>query len=60
MLTGEFNLEEYEEVLYSEGLEEGIEKGKKEGQDYVLELMAQGLSYEEIKNKLEETSKKEH
>jgi len=35
------------------GMVEGIEKGKKEGQNYVLELMAQGLSYEEIKKKIE-------
>ncbi|MCL2025885.1 MAG: Rpn family recombination-promoting nuclease/putative transposase [Leptospirales bacterium] len=33
--------------------EEGIEKG----QNHILELMAQGLSYEEIKKKIEETSK---
>jgi len=31
-----------------EGKKEGLEKG----QDYVLELMAQGLSYEEIKKKI--------
>ena len=37
---------------------EGIEEGLKEGQNYVLELMAQGWSYEEIKKKIEKTSKK--
>jgi len=33
---------------------DAILKGREEGQDYVLELMAQGLTYEEIKKKLEE------
>ncbi|MCL2156177.1 MAG: Rpn family recombination-promoting nuclease/putative transposase [Leptospirales bacterium] len=33
-------------------------EGKAEGQNYVMELMAQGLSYEEIKKKIEKTSKK--
>ena len=64
MLTAEFNLEEYKKVKYLEGMEEGIEKGKKEGlkegEQRVLELMKQGLSYEEIKKKLEKTSKKKH
>jgi len=62
MLTAEFNLEEYKKVKYLEGVEDGIEKGiekgEKKGQDYVLELMEQGLSYEEIKKQLEKTSKK--
>jgi predicted transposase/invertase (TIGR01784 family) len=40
------------------GLEKGMMKGKKEGQTYVLELMSQGLSYEQIKKKIEKTSKK--
>ena len=68
MLTAEFNLEEYKKVKYLEGVEEGIEKGIKEGKEeglkegekkieYVLKLMEQGFSYEEIKNKLEEMSK---
>ena len=58
MLTAEFNLEEYKKVHYLEGVEDGIEEGEKKGQNYVLELMEQGLSYEEIKKKLEKTSKK--
>ena len=37
-----------------EGMQKGLEKGREEGQDYVLELVAQGLTYEEIKKKLEE------
>ena len=60
MLTAEFNLEEYKKVKYLEGKVEGREEGKKEGQDYVLELMAQGLSYDEIKKKLEEMPKIDH
>ena len=70
MLTTEFDLDEYKEVIRLEALEEGIKKGKnegieeglkeglKEGQNYVLELMAQGLSYEEIKKKIENPIKK--
>jgi len=46
------------EIGREEGLERGIEKGKKEGQDYVLELMKQGLSYDEIKKKLEKSAPK--
>ena len=47
-----------------EGMERGMKKGMKKGLDYVLELMTQGLSNEEIKKKIEnyypvkETSKK--
>ncbi|MCL1912147.1 MAG: Rpn family recombination-promoting nuclease/putative transposase [Leptospirales bacterium] len=44
------------EVAREEGMERGMEKGKKEVQSYVLELIAQGLSYEEIKKKIEEVS----
>ena len=40
------------------GIERGIEKGMEKGQNHVLELMAQGLSYEEIKKKIEKPSKK--
>ena len=50
MLTAEFNLEEYKQVKYLEG--------KEEVQNYVLQLIEQGFSSEEIKKKLEETSKK--
>jgi transcriptional regulator len=50
MLTAEFNLEEYKQVKYLEG--------KEEVQNYVLQLIEQGFSREEIKKKLEETSKK--
>ena len=60
MLTAEFNLEEYKKVKYLEGVEEGIEKGRKEGKkevEYVLKLMEQCLTSDEIKKKLEEMSK---
>ena len=40
-----------------EGKEEGMQKGIEKGQDYVLDLMAQGLTYEEIKKKIEENKK---
>ena len=36
----------------AEGMEKGTKEGKKEGIDYVLNLMAQGLSNEEIKKKI--------
>ena len=52
MLTTEFNLDEFKKVIYSEGMKEG----EKEGEKRVLELMAQGLNYEEIKKKLEKNS----
>ena len=58
MLTGEFNLEEYKEVLLWEGKEEGKKEGEKKGQDYVLKLMEQGLSADEIRKKLKKTSRK--
>ena len=38
----------------TEGIEEGIEKGKEEIQNYILSLIEQGLSGEEIKKKIEE------
>ncbi|MCL1912193.1 MAG: Rpn family recombination-promoting nuclease/putative transposase [Leptospirales bacterium] len=56
--------EEAMEKGMEKGIEKGMEKGrtegKKEGQKYVLKLMAQGLSYEEIKKKVEKPSKKNH
>jgi len=61
MLTAEFKLEDALEVARWEGREEGIEEGKAEGEkkvNYMLKLMKQGLSYEEIKKKVEKKSKK--
>ncbi|MCL1864497.1 MAG: hypothetical protein FWF73_01650 [Spirochaetes bacterium] len=43
-----------------EGIEKGMEKGMEKGQSYVLKLMKQGLSYEEIEKKVEKESKKKH
>jgi hypothetical protein len=53
MLTREFDMDKALEVARWEGIEKGLEKGLEKGQNYVLELMAQGLSYEEIKKKIE-------
>ena len=74
MLTTEFDLDEYTEVIrmetkeralaegMAEGLKEGKEEGLKEGmekvQNYILDLMEQGLSREEIKKKIEEMPRK--
>ncbi|MCL1911571.1 MAG: Rpn family recombination-promoting nuclease/putative transposase [Leptospirales bacterium] len=72
MLTTEFDLDEYKEVIRMEALEEGIKKGKNEGieegkeegkeevQNYILDLIEQGLSREEIKKKIEEMPRKNH
>ena len=44
------------EINRKEGKEEGKKEGEKEV-NYVLKLMEQGFSHEEIKKKLEEMSK---
>ena len=58
MLTTEFDLDEYKEVIRIEARlearEEFLEEGRAEAQNYIRELMEQGLSYEEIKKKIEE------
>ena len=60
VITLEYNVENTIEAAKQEGIGEGIEKGEERGkkkvQNYVLELMAKGLSYEEIKKKIEEVS----
>ena len=56
MITLEYSLKDAIEVAREEGIEKGVEKG----QDYVLKLMKQGLSYEEIKKKVEKEAKKKH
>jgi hypothetical protein len=43
-----------------EGRAEGIQEGIEKFQDYVLELMEQGLSREEIKQKIKEVKKTMH
>ena len=48
MLLTEWNTEEAKAVWYEEGKEEGREDERK----YVLDLLAQGLSTEEIKLRL--------
>ena len=60
MSLAEYNVKDHIEVIREEYMEKGIEKGLKKGQNYVLELMAQGLSYEEIKKKIEKTPQKKH
>jgi len=42
------------EYKYAVDLQSKLVTAKRKGQDYVLELMAQGLSYEEIRKKIEE------
>ena len=52
MLTTDFDLDEYKKVARWEGREEGMEKVR----NYVLELIEQGLSQEEIKKRIEKMS----
>ena len=47
-----WNTEEAKVVWREEALEEGMEKGREDERKYVLELLAQGLSAEEIKQRL--------
>jgi len=64
MLMTEHNVKDAIEVAREEGIEKGIERGIEKGiekgmektKNYVLDLMAQGLSHEEIKKKIEEIS----
>ena len=49
-----------EKTIKKIGIQIGLEQGVEKGQEQVLELVKQGLSYEEIKKKLETTSKKKH
>ena len=52
MLILNYNQEDHIEVLRKEALE----KGRMEAKNYMLELLAKGLSHEEIKKKIEEIS----
>jgi ATP/maltotriose-dependent transcriptional regulator MalT len=54
MLYYEYDQDVALEVRYEEGLEKGLEKGREERDEYVLSLIAQGLSAEEIKQRLNE------
>jgi predicted transposase YdaD len=62
MLTQEYSLKNAVKIARENGREigkeEGIEKGIEKGQNDVLELVKQGLSYEEIKKKIKKVSKK--
>jgi len=62
MLAYEYNVKDAIKFARQEGRQEGKAEGREEGiekgQNYILELVAQGLSYEEIKKKIEKTSKK--
>jgi len=44
--------------LRKEAREKGRAEGRTEGEERVLELVAQGLTYEEIKKKIEKPDKK--
>jgi flagellar biosynthesis/type III secretory pathway protein FliH len=52
MLMSEWNQDEALEVAREEGREDGLEEGREEGQQYVLELLDQNLTIEEIKQRL--------
>jgi hypothetical protein len=58
MLLTEWDTEEAKQVWFEEGheegLEEGIEKGREENTRYVLGLLDQGISAEEIRRRLEQ------
>ena len=48
----EWNADEALEVRYNEGKEEGFEMGEDKNRQYVLQLIDQGLSLEEIKQRM--------
>jgi len=52
MLYTEWNWDTALEVRYEEGVEDGIEQGSEKTRQYVLELLTQGLSIDEIKQRL--------
>ena len=62
MLTTDFDIDEYKEVLrleeFEKGIEKGMEKAKEEIQNYILGLIDQGLTGEEIKKKIKKMSQK--
>ena len=59
MLTEDITVEELAAVRYEEGREDGREEGREEGREderkYVLELLSQGFSVEEVKQRLTQT-----
>ncbi|MCL1911052.1 MAG: hypothetical protein FWG13_02470 [Leptospirales bacterium] len=60
MLTTEFDLDEYTEVIRMETKERALAEGMEKVQNYILDLIDQGLSGEEIKKKIEEMPRKNH
>jgi len=60
MLFGEWNMDTAMEVRYEEGFEDGVEQGhaegKAEGHNEVITLLDQGLSINEIKQRLTQTN----
>jgi hypothetical protein len=56
MLYAEYSFEEEAAVIREEareeGLEKGIEKGVKQSRQYFLDLLNQGLTLEEVKQRL--------
>ena len=61
MLATEFDMDIALKVAREDGIQTGREEGREEGiekfQNYVLDLMEQGLSQEEIKEKIKEAKK---
>jgi hypothetical protein len=59
MLLTEFNMNDAKRVWREEGREEGMEEGMEKGALFVLDLMRQGYSLEEIEKRLRENSASE-
>jgi hypothetical protein len=57
MLLGEWDQDEALEVAREEGIEEGMEKAHEEDRQYFLDLLNQGLTIEEIKERLQQEEK---
>jgi len=55
MLTEDITVEELAAVRYEEGWEDGREEGREEGHTEVFELLSQGFSIEEVKQRLTQT-----
>jgi len=56
MLTDDITIEEIADIRYEEGREDGLELGIEQGQKNVFSLLDQGLSIEEIKQRLTQTT----
>jgi len=53
MLLHEWNMQEALEVRFEEGVERGVERGVEKQNSYIRELLKQGLSHEEILERLD-------